>query len=87
MPSLSAVEVKVQEPYLTVSHPCSPDGLMSHEVCVSFERKKKNYICVNVLESDRFMVYSVLLAVFSFGNLLCVLCLGLCKLVRSEFCC
>lgn len=27
------------------------------------------------------------LVVFSFRNLLCALCLGLCKLVGSEFCC
>lgn len=28
------MEVKVQEPCLTVSHPCSPDGHASQKVCV-----------------------------------------------------
>ncbi|KAG5551823.1 hypothetical protein RHGRI_010052 [Rhododendron griersonianum] len=46
LPSISAVKVKVQEPSMTVSHPCSPDGLMSHEVCVSFEQQKKKFIFV-----------------------------------------
>ncbi|KAG5520846.1 hypothetical protein RHGRI_033425 [Rhododendron griersonianum] len=46
MPSLSAVEVKVQEPSLTVSHPRSPNGLRAQEVCVDVRESDKTVVGV-----------------------------------------
>ncbi|KAG5566502.1 hypothetical protein RHGRI_002158 [Rhododendron griersonianum] len=55
MASLSAVEVKVQEPSLIVSQPCSLDGHVSQEVCVDVLEGDTPLVSVSDLPSPSYM--------------------------------